>query len=330
MAMVVSSHRYPNVADFYLSRFLRIFPTYWLVLFGSLTISILSGLLGHHWLSLKPFFEHPFQNNGTIGIVVASFSNLTIIGQDWIMFLAQEKGHPLEFTSDLWSGGHPLWRYLVMPQSWSIGLELSFYLLVPVLNRFNTAWLVSIALVCTASRGICYTHLNLAHDPWTYRFFPFEIATFILGMLAYRLYNWKKIKLPKNLKFVSTRRYLLAIPLILGGLYLHAVATDVLCAGDHLARYLCNGSLFLAVPFLFWCFGGQVIDRFIGELSYPVYLVHWFIIDVIVYPLGSSPIGEMHLLGTTSAALSLIVSVVIYVWWIIPLDRKRHTLAEAR
>src|SRR5262245_47535053 len=54
MEMVLSG-RYASARDFYLSRFLRIFPTYWVILGAILLLSAVSGMLFGNWLSLAPF-----------------------------------------------------------------------------------------------------------------------------------------------------------------------------------------------------------------------------------------------------------------------------------
>ena len=45
----------------------------------------------------------------------------------------------------------------------------------------------SLALRCFLCHG-----LGWSYDPWTYRFFPLEIAFFLAGSLAYNLYSRAK------------------------------------------------------------------------------------------------------------------------------------------
>src|SRR5665213_1487559 len=102
MAMVLST-RYANSRDFYLSRFMRIFPPYWLVLAATLVLSAASGLFFDRWLLLRTYINHPFQHNGTTGVLLAAASNLTLIGQDWVMFLQHDFGRALQFTGNFWN-----------------------------------------------------------------------------------------------------------------------------------------------------------------------------------------------------------------------------------
>src|SRR5688572_16954153 len=91
MAMVLST-RYQNSQDFYFSRFLRVFPPYYAVLIITLVLSVAAGLISKNWLALKPFLNDPTQHNGFIGLIIASCLNLTLVGQDWIMFLSHPAG----------------------------------------------------------------------------------------------------------------------------------------------------------------------------------------------------------------------------------------------
>jgi peptidoglycan/LPS O-acetylase OafA/YrhL len=221
MAMVLTSSRYAQTRDFYSSRFLRVFLPYWTVLAVVFVLSLVCGVATHRWLSLAGYASHPFARNGMAGIALAFATNLTLFGQDWVMFLTQDHGRPLAFTLDFAKDHFPLWNYLLIPQCWSIGIELSFYLLVPLLNRFTTPWLVAIAVLASSCRFVTYLKLGTAQDPWIYRFFPFEIAFFVFGMLAYRAYAMLKPRFRSSWKIRSNFRYGCGCALLLAALYLH-------------------------------------------------------------------------------------------------------------
>ena len=330
MAMVLSS-RYASPRDFYLSRLIRIFPPYWIAVLGTVAVSALAGLFLHKWLLLAPYVTHPSDHNGPAGISLAVISNLTVIGQDWVMFLSQEPGQPLHFTPDFWSDGDPLYRYLLIPQCWSVGLELTFYFLAPWLNRMRSWWLALIALVALGARLYCYRQFGLAHDPWDYRFFPFEISLFLLGMLGYRLYAHTAAYHPSpRFRCVTRSRYLIGVAVLLFLLYLQVLAVDFVSrfAGKETAPLFFYPLWAVAVPVLFFVFGKQGQDRMVGELSYPIYLVHFTII-LSIHPLLSH-FANGRGIGATAAVLSIIVAAIMYRWVIAPLDRARHLLAHAR
>lgn len=81
------------------------------------------------------------------------------------------------------------------------------------------------------------------------------------------------------------------------------------------------------IPFLFLIFGRQHEDRLIGELSYPIYLVHVTVIKPVEPIMWN--LTNRRWLGITAALISVAVSVVLYVLLIVPIDKKRHALARS-
>jgi peptidoglycan/LPS O-acetylase OafA/YrhL len=326
MALVLST-RYDKAREFYVSRFLRIFPPYWIVLLGTVVISVGSGLLFDRWLLLRAYISHPLDHNGAGGLFVAALSNVTLLGQDWIMFLQHDVGQSLHFTANFWNDNNPLWHYLVIPQSWSIGVELTFYACAPFLNRLRSGWLISIALVAMVARLCAYRFLGLAHDPWDYRFFPFELSLFLFGMLAYRLYMRILPRLPSQKgRSVSSLSYIIgaASLLLLMYLDLRLVGYFGNLIGPEYAMLITYPLMILLIPVLFFAFGNHKFDRLIGELSYPMYLVHYMVIVLVATLLASLKTDKG--LGISSAVASLAVAALFYWTFIVRLDRKRHRM----
>jgi len=326
MAMILST-RYSRPRDFYISRFLRIFPPYWIVLAGTLVLSLAAGLFLNRWLLLRTYINHPFAHNGATGVFLAAFVNLTVFGQDWIMFLQQDVAQRLHFTANFWNSNSPLWRYLLIPQSWTIGLELTFYALAPHLNRLRNGWLAGIAIAALAARLAAYRYLGLAHDPWDYRFFPFEISLFLFGMLGYRLYARTMSRQPsQQWRCASWFSYVFGAAAVLLLLYLHLRAIHRLgeVIGPELAVLVTYPFMILIIPLLFYVFGNHKWDRFIGELSYPVYLIHYFVLVVVANILAALKIQIG--LGATAAIVSVALAAIFYRYFIARLDRKRHLL----
>ncbi len=307
MAMVLSS-RYSNPRDFYLSRFLRIFPAYWLVLAATFILSMVGGLFFDRWLMLRTYINHPFEHNGVYGILLSVLLNLTLIGQDWLMFLKHDIGQTLQFTADWSNDPSPLWRFLVIPQSWTIGVELTFYALAPFLNRLRSGWLVAIVACAFAARLVAYRCLELAHDPWEYRFFPFEIALFLFGMLGYRVYAKLSTNnlLPRWQSF-SWLSFIAGVVALLIVMYFDVRLVQFLggVINPHLAVLVTYPLFIVAVPILFLVSGKNPIDRLIGEMSYPVYLLHYLVIVVAANLLNIGPGAE---LGRVSAVASIVLA----------------------
>src|SRR5205814_8798333 len=117
----------------------------------------------------------------------------------------------------------PLLTYLLLPQCWSVGVELSFYLIAPYLNRLRTFDLTLCFVADLSARLLARNYLGLAHDPWSNRFFPFELTWFLAGMLGYRFFDrfaarWNLAPLVKN-----KWRYLAAAVLLLFAFHAHAL-----------------------------------------------------------------------------------------------------------
>jgi peptidoglycan/LPS O-acetylase OafA/YrhL len=100
-------------------------------------------------------------------------------------------------------------------------------------------------------------------DPWSYRFFPFELSLFLFGALAHQ------ILLPR------VERLCDAVPRLenvaVAALLVMIVALPM--AGDYylLKKGFLLLVLTLALPFLFLFQKRNSWDRTIGELSYPIY-----------------------------------------------------------
>src|SRR5581483_8309273 len=119
-------------------------------------------------------------------------SNLLLLGQDWVMFLGVQDGR-LAFFSDFKRSDPMLYTGLLVPQAWTLGVELSFYLIAPWVLKDVRRVLALLSLSLALRVALVLTGIGL-QDPWTYRFFPTELALFLVGALAqrYLLPFWEK------------------------------------------------------------------------------------------------------------------------------------------
>ncbi|RYX85618.1 acyltransferase [bacterium] len=320
MAMVLSQG-YSSTKSFYLSRFLRIYFPYIIALLFVVVISFVSKFVFNDWLQLAPYTSHPLKNNSIFGFAFAALSNLTIFLQDIVVFASFAQ------TPTSVHGDGLLSNYLLLPQCWSVSLELTFYLIAPYINRSKTAFLLFTLGMSVVGRLAFYQITGFAQDPWNSRFFPFELAFFLAGMLGWRLYDKYKIstRLPSCQGMWS---YILCCILMLGAFYLHLQVgtwlSDHLGAAFYVLYYL---SFAVAVACAFAVFRKNAIDRFIGELSFPIYLTHIIIIKLTTTVLQSYHLPE-SLLGPIAGLATMVTSLAFFVFAIKPFEVWRHKIVS--
>lgn len=273
-----------NFRLFISNRLLRLFPVYWVVLLATCLFCLLIRTTSgeQNFPLFDQYLSVPF-NGGTFFFLL--FTNLFILGQDMVMFLGI---HPatgeLFFTSNFWQTSPPLYTFLFIPQAWSLGLELLFYLLAPWFVRQKSLWLGVCILLSLVLRSYLYQALSLKHDPWTYRFFPTELVFFLAGCLSYRLYRRIRIK-----KIPRTVNRLILVLLFLATCfcgYLPPCSSPLLpFSWNETVYFLGVGG---CIPFLFNYSKNSKKDNRIGQLSYPMYISHFLVaaaINAMPFPL---------------------------------------------
>lgn len=123
--VLVESKAYHSRRDFYINRILRLYPMYIIVAFATFVALILQ----YNFIAIPSTFlvwnESPFAAKTLLLI-----SNLILFGQDWIMFLAIKDGN-LVFGENFQNSEIFLPGALLVPQAWTLGVELTFYLIAP-------------------------------------------------------------------------------------------------------------------------------------------------------------------------------------------------------
>jgi peptidoglycan/LPS O-acetylase OafA/YrhL len=186
MALVLSE-KYHHYGAFFTNRLLRLYPAYLTVAAVTLAHSLLRLAIGRSaadpGLALYETHFDPL-NVGAKTYLIGT--NLLLWGQDVALFLKlSPDGRELEFTSNFLATYPTVEKFLLVPQSWSLSIELVFYLLAPWLALRSTPTLAGVLAAAIAAR-VALAAAGLSFDPWTYRFVPVEIGTFVFGMLIYR------------------------------------------------------------------------------------------------------------------------------------------------
>lgn len=278
------------------NRLLRLYPIYWFVILLTLAISVAAKLALNNWGALTPYFSASFPIAWTSKFYF-TVANMFIIGQDYSTFLTLDKSTgQLLFTSNYHLFQEPhVYKFMLVPQAWTLGVEISFYLLAPMIVRMSTKIICMFLMVSVVLRIILYQGFNLNHTPWTYCFFPTEMALFILGILAYTGLKTLQKKYP----FILNPALSKVITFLVLMLLLTYQEWKVILPFANCAIYLLiTGSL----PFIFHCTKQLSIDNKIGEFSYPVYISHvtiiWIVKASLPQPIVHQWLGEIALLLT--------------------------------
>jgi peptidoglycan/LPS O-acetylase OafA/YrhL len=300
MALVLSERYQGATTKFYRARFLRLFPIYWLVLAITVTAA----------LSPLPRTSDPLEFwrawGGSLDgwtAVSAVAANLLLVGQDIFRFLGVDAGGALVMDPAL-DAGRPGAGLMLLPQAWTLGVEITFYAVAPLLIRLKTRTLIVLCLASLVSRELLFkTH---ALGPWVYFLFPFEVGVFLLGMVAYRL--------GQSLRIANIRAIGWAALAVVAG----ATEFGSLAGWTPRIVWLYLIAITAAVPLIFAASRRSRIDDWIGQLSYPLYVVHVFVISFITGP------QDGNLAAAVSLAAAALLALVV-----LPLERRRHAAPVA-
>jgi len=323
MALVLNEkYRGPGSYSIFITqRFFRLLPTYWLVLGTILLIELLiaatHGNRFENTYSLQ-FWLKDYSMIAWPTWVVLGFSNLTLFGLNDLnyFFINPADGH-LCLTAHGFSSPIPASGSTIDPPAWSLGIEIVFYLLAPFLVRNTVAWQAGLLLILTGLRlGLDYG-LHVPYVPYIYASAPLQFPFFLAGSLAYRLYQ-NRASFPR-LYARSGLPWL--IPLVVIALFYHRLPF-----GKSM-WVLLYPVLFISIPALFALTKDNFWDRQIGELSYPFYLIHYFVIELANVAADYIPLPA-SLATPVCLVVTLLLSIAITQLFENRVDRFRASLFQ--
>ncbi|SRR5579871_908214 len=300
MAMVLSE-KYSAAKPFYAARFLRLYPAYaavaaFMVLWFVLTRSPTAFTA---WLPVAPAEQ-----------AVLAFLNIGVVGQDFFEFSRNAFG----------SGDFLNAQWMLVGQAWSLSSEIFFYSLAPFVVR-SAARTAALLILALAIRWALIGWLGLPSPVWGYFFFPGTLCMFLLGSLAYHAHIGARKRLPRWLGYALLAAWL--VWLIRGSATAGIVMpNDPRTGMDGPAFWVFYLAFAASVPVVFAATKDDRLDRAIGEISYPLYLVHGIVQGAIFFKFGA-PQGEA---GWTIAALSasVIIAIVLHIFVERPIERTRQ------
>ncbi len=268
-----------NIAAFYLDRILRIFPAY--LFFAGLTL-LWFALSGH----TTAFLRHPPS-------AVDLLNNLSIIPLNFYMFNQSD-------------------QFTLLPATWSLGAELQFYLLIPLL--LLVPGLRSLALATSLS-VLLFASLGLIHSEWYgYRLLPGVLVIFLIGGYLFEQQNQRRkaiFALAASLISLGS----IALVIQLGHLWHLPYSREVFIG---LALGIPAVALLARLPRRGW-------DEWLGHLSYGLFLAHFLWIWAAGDWLGAAAIQPLPmLLGSTLLAAFAILLIET------PITRYRHHLRRKK
>ncbi|BFU90074.1 MAG: hypothetical protein NTAFB01_12610 [Nitrospira sp.] len=307
------------ISTFYQSRILRLAPTYFV-------ICLVEGLL-----YMRSHTPNIFSGNDlTLQARSALFFiNFFVFGQDmWQTILSHSATNiPNSFIQSAvhFFGKNALEQiYVYIGQAWSLGIELIFYAMAPFVVMSKKR-VLALFIACLFVRFYFVEHADLfPNDPWRSRFFASNMTFFFLGTMSYWIYaravNFEHAKTVGRMVAILGTCSLIGSVYLAGGMFLFDGPEDY----DQIRLWIFYLLFTAGMPFLFILTKDIKWDSYIGEISYPLYLVHGFIIGSLNY-LRFSPSVKLALI----IAVTLAISTALFVFVDRPVDRFRHKLTAS-
>jgi peptidoglycan/LPS O-acetylase OafA/YrhL len=300
------------------NRLLRLYPIYWVILILTFLGGLMLALKAHTFHIEK--FEGYFALHGYVPSFVFMIVNQIIIfGQDLVYSFGIDpaNGH-LFFTTLAERSNPPLTTLLMVPPAWTLGVELTFYLVAPFILRKKPVVVISLILLSFLLRVYLLNAFGWRVEVWMYKFFPTSLFFFLLGYICYRIYlKLKTVKLADNLGYVI-------LVLLVAETVLYTYIPNVRLGNYFpfpLADTLYFISTTLAVPFLFIYFKSNKLDAAIGELSYPIYICHKF----VFYVLKSVHFLSGQFFGLYVVVCTIVFAIVLTKWVSVPIENYRQS-----
>ena len=314
---------------FYTNRALRIYPMYLIAFAFALLFYFAASIHLHHPADRLAYWVDAIHHHFWVPLTFIGISQFTVIGLDVTPMFYYLKGVGFHLQDQpIPPGGTLAWRFNFMPHCWSIGAELFFYAFMPLFNLLRTRFLVPLCFLAALSVALSRYFDPILSGPMNYHFGPMQLYYFFLGILAYRLV-YKKV-----LHGRSRHDWRLFIPIVL-------VTILTFCPWwDETQQATISRGLFVlltigyiivaatAIPLLFHVTRTVRWDRWIGELSYPMYLLHIPLKWVLLARQGVSQKDEAIVSGVSLLILTVVASILMTYFVDRPLEAFRQRRFE--
>ena len=264
MALILEKKYAGKYMLFWTNRFLRIFPLYWITLLVTFLFVLLKFFLhiGTEDNAIVHYIQFAPHTSGVVFIL----SLINYIVRNITLILTSDYFLPNDNTPGM----------LLVQQAWTLQIELLFYLIAPFIMRLSLRKiLLATILYVLLFWGIFVPFHLLSSRTLIFIFLQYFIF-FLGGVLSFKLLyeRVRKNILPKKISFTILIGFLSAI--LLYGLLPNTYSVFALKLNDAIYFIL----LTLCIPFIFQITSLSAIDLFIGELSYPLYITHFFVVKM--------------------------------------------------
>jgi len=309
ITLILQNNNYNSYKEFILSRYLRLFPIYFTCIIITFVANKGNTIYGTNIVSDKlNFFPS----------VLIIFTNITMFLQDLLMFIGINNGSLNFVTNFENSYPLPLYKYLYVPQGWTLGLELTFYLVAPfLLNKINIKKIIIIIFISLSLR-VLLIYNGLIFDPWNYRFFPNEIIFFLLGSVSYLMFVKKKI-------FKKTVSFFCFFLIIFFLIFYNKIK---LYTTDYIFIFL-YFFIIISIPSIFNLTKYNSLDRFFGNLSYPIYCSHFIAIGFCIKVLNIDR-NQSYISGLLVLISVLLLSAILNKYLQAPVDKFRKKFKKGK
>lgn len=252
-----------SILHFYLDRALRIYPQYiFYFILGTITIYL---------LKINTFYQNDITFNKWL-------LNIPIFPLNYYMFGIENS--------------------MVIPQAWSLGLEMTFYLAIPLIHRYFNLLSITVLLILSLIVFLLAYATLLNTDWFGYRFIPGTLFIFIVGALFYQ----------------KERSYLIYQIIIFfgSGILLVWAYNNPHLYQAHYNKEVLLG-LLIGIPLvkILTKFQYSKIDEFFGSLSYGIFLNHFIALWIVDY------IIEINNLNVHFCAIISISALLAYISYIL-------------
>jgi peptidoglycan/LPS O-acetylase OafA/YrhL len=244
--------------------------------------------------------------------------NIFVFGQDFFELIDQIPDAPIRA---LFSGDFFNTSWMLVGQAWSLSTEAFFYLMAPFVVRSP----VRILTLLAVGLSVRLLLLGILGWPWIWGyFFPGgSLCFFFIGSLMYHLH--------KRLKVIHAHAILMSLSGILAAWVFGSIVSKgiALAPGpsasiDGVSHWVFYLLFAIAVPFIFEATKNNGFDRWVGELSYPLYLVHGLVQGIFFVRFGANGGHVSIMLVALSCSVLAAIAMRLIVEWPVEHWRRRN------